>query len=76
MRTTVDLPPAVRARALEVAAARGMSVSATIAELTSLGSERLDEPVTTYIDERSGFPVMRFGRRITMEDVVAALDDE
>jgi hypothetical protein len=76
MRTTVDLPPAVRKRATEVAAARGQSLSATIAELTALGLERLDEPVTVYIDEQSGFPVMRFGRRITMEDVRTALDDE
>ncbi len=53
-----------------------MSLSATIADLTSLGLERMREPVTLSIDAQSGFPVMRFGWRITNEDIRAALDDE
>ncbi|MDQ2846553.1 MAG: hypothetical protein M3Y77_09440 [Actinomycetota bacterium] len=76
MRTTVDLPPAVRRRAEELAAARGQSLSTTIADLTVRGLGQLDEPVTIDVDSRSGFPVMTFGRRITAEDVAAALDDE
>ena len=76
MRTTVDLPPAVRRRAEELAAARGQSLSATIAELTIRGLGQLDEPVRIEIDSRSGFPVMSFGRRITDEDVAEALDGE
>ncbi|QGH69693.1 hypothetical protein [Pseudactinotalea sp. HY158] len=76
MRTTVDLPPAVRRRAEELAAARGQSLSATVAELTIRGLGQLDEPITIEVDERSGFPVMEFGRTITPEDVAAALDDE
>lgn len=76
MRTTVDLPPAVHRRARELAAERGISLSATIADLTVRGLGQLDEPVRVRIDERTGFPVMSFGRRITPEDVADALDDE
>jgi hypothetical protein len=76
MRTTVDLPPAVHRRARELAESRGQSLSATIAELTIRGLGQLDEPVQIDVDPRSGFPVMSFGRRITPEDVAAALDDE
>jgi hypothetical protein len=76
MRTTVDLPPAVRRRAAELAASRGQSLSATIAELTIRGLGELGEPVNIDIDSRSGFPVLSFGRRITDDDVAAALDEE
>lgn len=76
MRTTVDLPPAVRRRAELLAAARGQSLSATIAELTIRGLSQLDEPISIAVDARSGFPVMSFGRPITDADVAAALDDE
>ncbi|MDQ6659183.1 MAG: hypothetical protein M3Z00_13350 [Actinomycetota bacterium] len=76
MRTTVDLPPAVRQRAEALAAARGQSLSATIADLTIRGLGQLDETVSIEVDARSGFPVMSFGRRITADDVAAALDDE
>ncbi len=50
-------------------------MSATIAELTIRGLAELDEPVSIEVDPRSGFPVMTFGRRITDEDVAAALDE-
>jgi len=75
VRTSVDLPPAVRRRAESLAAARGQSLSATIAELTMRGLAQLDEPVSIAVDPRSGFPVMSFGARITLEDVAAALDE-
>jgi hypothetical protein len=76
MRTTVDLPPAVHRRAAELARTRGQSLSATVAELTSRGLSQLDEPLSISIDEQSGFPVVSVGRRITTDDVAAALDDE
>lgn len=76
MRTTVDLPPAVHRRAVELARARGQSLSATLAELTARGLSQLDEPLRISVDERSGFPVLSVGRRITSDDVAAALDDE
>ena len=64
MRTTVDLPPAIHRRAQEMAQAQGRSLSATIAELTARGLAQVDEPV------------LSLGRRITSEDVAAALDED
>ncbi|HWM06277.1 MAG TPA: hypothetical protein VNP92_28365 [Actinophytocola sp.] len=76
MRTTVDLPPAVHRRALEIARRRGQSLSAVVAELTVRGLSQLDEPVLISTDERSGFPVLSVGRRVTSEQVAAAVDEE
>ena len=76
MRTTVDLPPAVHRRVQQLAHARGQSLSATLAELTARGLSQLDEPLVVGTDDASGFPVLSLGRRITSEDVAAALDDE
>ncbi len=76
MRTTVDLPPAVHRRAKEIAERRGLSLSAVIAELTARGLIQLDEPAVIATDERSGFPVVSVGRRVSSEDVAAALDEE
>jgi predicted transcriptional regulator len=76
MRTTVDLPPALHRRVSALARSRGQSLSATLAELAARGLNQLNEPLTVSVDERSGFPVLHVGRRITSEDVAAALDDE
>lgn len=76
MRTTVDLPPSVHRRVSKLARQRGQSLSATVAELVTYGLSRLDEPVVVTTDPRSGFPVVRVGRRITSPDVADALDDE
>ncbi len=76
MRTTVDLPPAVHQRARELAAQRGQSLSAVIADLTVRGLALVDEPIRVRTDERTGLPVISLGRSIGSEDVAAALDDE
>lgn len=76
MRTTVDLPDLVRLRAQELAARRGQSLSAIVAELTARGLAQLDEPIRLEVDSRSGFPVMSLGRRVTREDVARLLDEE
>ncbi len=76
MRTTVDLPPAVHRRAQELATARGQSLSATLAELAARGLSQLAEPVVVRTDATSGFPVLSVGRRVTSDDVAAALDEE
>ena len=76
MRTTVDLPPAVHRRALDIATRTGRSLSAVVADLTVRGLCQLDVPVTIATDERSGFPVISVGRRVTSEQVAAALDEE
>jgi hypothetical protein len=47
-----------------------------IAELTIRGLSQLDEPVVVGTDPRSGFPVISVGRRVTSEQVAAALDEE
>jgi predicted transcriptional regulator len=76
MRTTVDLPPAIHRRALQLAKQRGQSLSSVIAELATYGLSRLDEPLVVTTDPQSGFPVVSLGRHITSEDVADALDDE
>lgn len=76
MRTTVDLPSAVHRRAVELANARGQSLSKVLAELTARGLGQLDEPLHIGTDKRSGFPVVSVGRRVTDDDVADALDDE
>lgn len=75
MRTTVDLPPALHRRALEIAEQRGMSLSAVVAELAARGLIQLDAPAVLGVDERSGFPVVSVGRRVTSDEVAAALDE-
>lgn len=76
MRTTVDLPPALHRRALEIARRRGRSLSAVVAELAVRGLAQLDEPLVISTDEESGFPVISVGRQITSDDVAVALDVE
>ena len=76
MRTTVDLPSAVHRQAKEIAERRGLSLSAVVAELAARGLIQLGEPAVISTDERSGFPVVSVGRRVTSEDVAAALDEE
>jgi predicted transcriptional regulator len=76
MRTTVDLPPAVRRRAQVLAESRHQSLSATVAELTVRGLAALGEPVEVLADPVSGLPVMSLGRPVTAAEVAAALDDE
>ncbi|GAB4077849.1 hypothetical protein [Nostocoides australiense] len=76
MRTTVDLPPAVHARARELAARRGQSLSAVVADLAIRGLAQLDEPVRLAINPQTGLPVISLGRRITSAEVDAILDDE
>jgi hypothetical protein len=76
MRTTVDLPPAVHRRARELAESRGQSLSAVVAELAARGLSQLDHPLQIATHPMSGFPVINVVRKVTAEDVAAALDDE
>lgn len=76
MRTTVDLPPAVHRRALDLARERHQSLSAVLADLTIRGLAALGEPVHVATDPQSGFPVISLGRRVTSAQVADALDDE
>ena len=76
VRTTVDLPPEIHRRVVELARTRGHSLSATVSELTARGLGQLDEPLRISIDPVSGFPVVSVGRRVTAEAVAEALTDE
>lgn len=76
MRTTVNLPPGVHRRALDLAKQRHQPLSTVIADLALRGLTTLDGPVELTTDLQSGFPVIAFGRRITTEEVADALDDE
>lgn len=76
MRSTVDLPPSVHQRVRERAQERGLSVSATLAELTIRGLAAEGQGVTVSTDPATGFPVVSVGRVVTAEDVAATLDEE
>ena len=77
MRTTVDLPESVHRRARELAASRGQSLSAVIAELTIRGLAASGEPLMVTPSGHSRFPTISLGGGpITSDDVAAALDDE
>ena len=76
MRITVDLPPAVHRRALELARSSGRSLSAVVADLVVRGLGQLDQPTVIDTDETSGFPVVSIGRRVTSNRVAATSDEE
>lgn len=76
VRTTVDLPPDVHQRAKRLAAERHQSLSATLADLMIRGLASMGEPATVSTDPISGLPTLTLGRRVTSDDVAAALDDE
>lgn len=76
MRTTVDLPPSLHQRAITLAKARGISLSAMVAELAARGLSQLDEPLRISTDPTSGFPVVSVGRRVSSAEVEAALEDD
>lgn len=54
----------------------GRSLSAVVADLAARGLGQLDQPVVVGTDETSGFPVITIGRRVTSDQVAAALDEE
>ena len=74
MRTTVDLPSAAHRRARELAEQRGVSLSTVLANLVMRGLAQLDTPADLAVDTRSGLPVLSVGRKVTSQDVAAALD--
>ena len=77
MRTTVDLPPDLLARARSLARDQGRSMSAVVTDLVRKGlagptpDPRTDAPAAT----RNGFPQVDLGGVITTEDV-RRVDDE
>lgn len=76
MRTTVDLPPAVHRRARELAAQRGVSLSAVLADLTVRGLAQLDAPVKLTTDTLTGFPILTLGRKVTAAQAVTGMSQK
>jgi hypothetical protein len=75
MRTTVDLPEDLHAKAVAISRDTHRTLSETVAELMRRGlGEGQDAEVTT--SARTGLPVVRLGRTITTEDVRALEDEE
>lgn len=77
MRTTVDLPPAAHERVRQLAASRGQSMSAVIADFTLRGLAQSQEPPATLArNPLTGLPVISVGHHVTPEEVADLLDDE
>ena len=75
MRTTVDLPGDLHAKAVAIARDTHRTLSETVADLMRKGlGQGQDAEVTT--SARTGLPVVHLGRIITTEDVRALEDDE
>lgn len=51
-------------------------MSTVIADLTIRGLAQTGAPAVLSTDDRSGFPVISVGRRVTSNEVAAMLDDE
>lgn len=74
MRTTIDLPADLHARALSIARDTSRSLSETVADLLRRG---LDGPGRVDLDSEpdTGLPVIRVGRVVTTEEVRSLEDD-
>jgi len=75
MRTTVDLPADLHAKAIAISRDTHRTLSETVADLMRRGlGQGQDAEVTT--SARTGLPVVHLGRTITTEDVRALDDDD
>ena len=73
MRTTVDLPADLYAKA--IARDTHRSLSETVADLMRRGLGQA-QPAVVTTSARTGPPIVHLGRTITAEDVRALKDDE
>jgi predicted transcriptional regulator len=76
MRTTVDLPDDLHARAKAIARDTGRTLSQTIADLVLRALEERSTSVVVARSPNTGLPVVSLGTVITSEDVRALEDDE
>lgn len=74
MRTTIDLPPDLHEAARSVARDRGGTLSEAVAELIRRGLGR-GGTVEFGRSGRTGLPIARVGRVVTLDDV-RSLDDD
>jgi hypothetical protein len=75
MRTTVDLPDHLHARAKAIARDKGQTLSETLAELVLRGLEGR-APSGMERSGRTGLPVVSLGTVITSADVRSLEDDD
>jgi hypothetical protein len=78
MRTTIDIPEAIHARAKALAHDRGISLSAALGEIvTEYFTPRQQQPQSDpQISPVTGLPVRHIGHILTSEDVASLWDDE
>lgn len=76
MRTTIDLPDDIHRAALLMARDRSQTLSATVAELLRAAMTGRTSYQEVEVDEETGMPLVRMGRRVTSEDVALAQDEE
>ena len=74
MRTTVDLPEDLLARARAIARATQRTVGEVIAALMRRGLSPAVVPPTA-LGARTGLPALSVGRMVTSDDVRAALEE-
>lgn len=75
MQTTIDLPPAVHARALELAEQQHKTLSEIITECVQEALGRVANRAVLVGTTSSGWPIVSLGRPVTAEDV-RSLEDE
>ena len=75
MRTTVDLPEDLHAKAVAIASATHRTLSETVADLMRRGLDQVQD-AEVMTSARTGLPVVHLGRPITTDDDRALEDDE
>lgn len=81
MRTTIDLPDDLRHAVMSIAAHSRRSMNQTVAELIRRGlalpaeAQGAATAKALRLDERTGLPLIRSPRPVTVEDVRALEDD-
>ncbi|MGH3545281.1 MAG: hypothetical protein ACRDPW_05090 [Mycobacteriales bacterium] len=75
MRTTVDLPDRLHEIAKSIAHDRSQTFSEAVSDLMQRGLGRTEADPEITRDPLTGWPTMRVGRTITIEDV-RRLEDE
>lgn len=75
MRTTIDLPPDLHRAALLIARDRRQTLSRTVSDLLRLALAGNFRGSVVEMDQETGLPLVRLGRRVTADDVLSAQDD-
>ena len=78
MRTTIEIPDVIHARAKALAHDRGVSLSATLGEIVIeyFAPSRGQSPLEAETSPVTGLPVRHVGRVLTSEDVTSLWDNE